>query len=105
MEPDRTTESAHLEECHLPTPAPSPAAVVETSAGDEPVKKLPLWEHLAISSFWFAVNLHWVALLMIILPSQSERLAPILGIPKADISGWTLAFGALIGAIVPPIVG
>ena len=84
--------------------APAAAGAAPDSPLDQE-RKLPIREHIAISAFWLAVNLHWGALLMIILPSQSERLAPIIGLPKADISGWTLAFGAVVGAIVPPIVG
>lgn len=68
-------------------------------------RKLTPAQHLAISAFWFANNLHWGALGMVILPSQGTRLAPYVGLREAMITGVTVATGAVVGAVVPPIVG
>lgn len=77
----------------------------EASVPRAPQRKLSVPQHLALSSFWFAVNLHWGALMLIIVPSQATRLAPALGMDKAAISGWTIGLGALVAAVVPPVVG
>jgi len=93
------------------TPITSPAAAPDLAFGTgngeaEPQQeKLPIRQHLALSSFWFAVNLHWGALGMIIVPSQATRLAPFAGMTEAEVSGWTIGMGALVGAVVPPIAG
>jgi MFS family permease len=83
--------------------AESPPVLPGEAPGPE--GKLSLVQHLAISSFWFANNLHWGALLMIVLPSEATRLAPTIGMAKAEISGLTVGLGAIVGAFVPPIVG
>lgn len=70
-----------------------------------PSGKLPLWRHFAISAFWLANNLHWGALGMIILPSQGTRMSQFVGMKEAEITGWTIGMGAIVGALVPPIVG
>lgn len=80
-----------------------PAEAPPTPAA--PGRKLGFWQHLAISVFWFAINLHWGAYLLLIIPSQAERMAPFLHMKKGDISGWTIGLGALVGALVPPIIG
>lgn len=79
----------------LPAAAPSPAAA----------DRLGFWRHFAISSFWFGNNLHWGALGMILLPSQGTRLAGPVGMLEAEITGWTIGLGAVVGAVVPPITG
>jgi len=68
-------------------------------------RKLSLKDHLAISSFWFAVNLHWGALGMLIVPNQATRMAPAVGLTEGEVTGWTIGMGAVVGALVPPIVG
>jgi len=76
-----------------------------TEAPQKPDKKLSLRHHLAISSFWFGNNLHWGALGMIIIPSQATRMSSGIGITEGEITGWTIGMGAIVGALVPPIVG
>jgi MFS family permease len=70
-----------------------------------PSRKLSKFQHFAISSFWFGNNLHWGALGLIIVPSQAARLAPIVGMTKGEITGWTIGMGALVGSLVPPLIG
>jgi MFS family permease len=70
-----------------------------------PGRKLSFAQHLAISIFWFATNLQWGAYLILIIPSQATRLAPLLHMTKGAVAGWTFGLGALVGALTPPIVG
>jgi MFS family permease len=80
----------------------APAALTEEPA---PAGKLSNLQHFAISSFWFGNNLHWGALGLILVPSQAARLAPIVGMTKGEITGWTIGMGALVGSLVPPLIG
>lgn len=70
-----------------------------------PLERLAPIQHAGIASFWLGNNLHWGALGMIILPSQAARLSGAIGLPEAQITGWTIGMGALVGAAVPPLVG
>lgn len=70
-----------------------------------PPRKLSRAQHLAISSFWFGNNLHWGALGMIIIPSQATRMSEAIRITEGEITGWTIGLGAIVGALVPPIIG
>jgi len=56
----------------------------------------------AISAFWFAVNLHWGALLLIIMPSQVARISPQ---SQAEDLSIILGIGALVALVLPPFVG
>jgi MFS family permease len=56
---------------------------------------------VAISAYWFGTNLHWGALLMIIIPLQIERIAPL---HKAQALGY-VGYTAIVAAFVPLIVG
>lgn len=105
-----------MSQAEIPVPGGGTTSVPgDLTAGSEPHPSLPpdqgpagklgLWHHFAISSFWFANNLHWGALAMIILPSQGTRLSPFVGMREAEITGWTIGLGAIVGALVPPIVG
>jgi MFS family permease len=92
---------------HLPgdTLAESESPAIPENSGAAPEGKLGAFRHFALSSFWFANNLHWGALGMIILPSQGTRLEPFIGMKEAEITGWTIGMGAIVGALVPPITG
>jgi MFS family permease len=59
-------------------------------------------DHFCVSAYWFAVNLLWGALLMIIIPSQIKQLAP--GRP-AETAGLLLGIGAIPAVVVPLVVG
>lgn len=58
--------------------------------------------HFSVSAYWFAVNLLWGALLMIIIPSQMKLLAPTR---PAETAGLLLGMGAIPALIVPLVVG
>lgn len=78
---------------------------VETRAAAESARKLSVWQHLALSSFWLGNNLHWSALAIVILQSQAIRMSGVVHVPDVKITGWTIGAGAIVGALVPPLVG
>lgn len=65
------------------------------------------WQHLGLSAFWFANQLHWGAMLTILIPSQAERLAEAAagGPTKAVLNGWVMGIGSVVAALTPPLVG
>jgi len=97
--PDKRTP--HLPGDLLAESEPLPAG----GESDGPGKKLSLWRHLALSSFWLGNNLHWGALTMVILQSQAIRMSGAVDVTEVKITGWTLGAGAIVGALVPPLVG
>lgn len=58
-------------------------------------------DQLALSSFWFGVNFHWGALLLIIIPSQIKRMAE----NPASAQGLLVGTGALFALVVPLVIG
>lgn len=65
-------------------------------------KRLSPWQHLAISSYWFATNFVWGALLTLMLPSEVEVMAPDT---KAKTLGLVTGLAAIIAVIVPLFAG
>ena len=59
-------------------------------------------QQFSISSFWFATNLLWGALLMIVIPSQMKQLAPT---HPAETQGLLLGIAAIPALVVPLLVG
>src|SRR5437868_5469257 len=59
-------------------------------------------QHLALSSFWFATNLHWGALLLIIVPTQCKQISPA---DSAGAIARVFGLGALVALIIPLIAG
>ncbi len=55
-----------------------------------------------LSAFWFAVNLHWGVLLIIVIPSEMRRIVPS---DPAAVQGLVLGLGAVPAVVVPLIVG
>jgi MFS family permease len=58
----------------LPVGAGAPDLLSADQHGEPTIPKRSLWGLIAISLFWLALNFHWTALLIIILPSQVEAL-------------------------------
>lgn len=59
--------------------------------------------HISVSAYWFATNLHWGALLVVIMPSQVRRaIAPGW---HAEALSIVLGVGAVVALVVPPLVG
>lgn len=56
-----------------------------------------------LSLYWFALNYHWGALLMIVIPAEVLRFVPEA--QKGAALGFVLALGALIAMVVQPVVG
>ena len=59
-------------------------------------------QQFTLSSYWFATNLLWGALLMIIIPSQMRQVAPAR---HAETLGLLLGLGAIPALVVPLLVG
>src|SRR5690242_2810916 len=59
--------------------------------------------HLALSSFWFGINFHWIPILPVLLPYQVSQLLP----RSEQGRGLALLFGlgAVFAAGLPPLVG
>lgn len=57
---------------------------------------------LEISLLWFAINLHWGALLTVLLPGQVAALRPQ---SQAQSLGFVLGLGAIVALVVTPIAG
>ena len=78
----------------------------ELSQGDKPAfagGKMTKRHHFALSSYWFATNLLWGALLMVVVPSQMiDTLAPR---NSAAVLGLLLGLGAVPALVVPLMVG
>lgn len=85
-------------------------AIVEQSGGEalspRPAIKLPRvsWAQiLAISIFWLALNFHWAALGIIILPSQVFKIAGDLH--KGAALAFVLIPGAFVSLFANPLFG
>ncbi len=68
----------------------------------QPASVMRAKDHFSISAFWFAMNLIWGALLMIIIPSQMKAIAPQR---PAEITGILLGIGAIPALVVPLLAG
>lgn len=59
-------------------------------------------DHFSISAFWFAMNLIWGSLLMIIIPSQMKAISPHR---PAETTGLLLGIGAIPALVIPLLAG
>jgi MFS family permease len=57
---------------------------------------------ISISAFWFATNVHWTALLLIVIPAQ---IAKIAGAHQATYLGLIGMIGSAMAIIIPLLVG
>src|SRR2546428_4455914 len=59
--------------------------------------------HLALASFWFGINFHWIPILPVLLPYQVSQLLP----RASQGRGLAVLFGlgAVFAALLPPLVG
>ena len=61
-----------------------------------------LGRHLALSSFWFGLNYHWIPILVILIPGRVAKLLPDQqGLGIGAITG----VGAIFAMVLPPLVG
>src|SRR5579859_3880575 len=65
--------------------------------------KLPWTQIMAISIFWFALNFHWAALGIIILPSQVFKL--VGDAHKGEALAYVLIPGAFVSLFANPLFG
>lgn len=68
----------------------------------QPERRLRVGEHFSLNAFWFASNLLWGAILMIIIPSQMKKISPT---HPAEMTGLLLGVGAIPAIIIPLLVG
>src|SRR5947209_7581859 len=85
-------------------------AIVEESGGESlpprlaiKLPRVPLTQILAISIFWLALNFHWAALGIIILPSQVFKLVGEL--QKGEALAFVLVPGAFVSLFANPLFG
>ena len=64
--------------------------------------RLSAYRQFLLSAFWFAINLLWGGLLMIIIPSQIKHISPLA---PAQTLGFILGVGAFPAVIIPLVVG
>lgn len=66
-------------------------------------QRMSTWQQASLSLYWFAINAHWTAILITLLPLQAELIG------GADFKGRTLgqilALGALVSMLVAPLFG
>lgn len=79
---------------------PSPAPQVAASAS---LARVSLGRQIAINIFWFANNVHWNALLSVVLPTAVATLLPFA---DKDLNlALVLAPGTLVAFVVNPLTG
>lgn len=71
-------------------------------ATGEPAGPKSAGELLGISAYWLATNLHWTALLVIVLPREVALLA---GSKQATALGGLMSIGAVVSLVVPLVFG
>jgi MFS family permease len=83
-------------------PLPPDDALGQAIAGARTLPKVTTRHQIYINIFWFANNVHWTALLFIVLPSQIEKL---LGPYKELNTLLVLSGGTFLAFIVNPLAG
>ncbi|MCB8932855.1 MAG: MFS transporter [Fimbriimonadaceae bacterium] len=68
----------------------------------EPARPKSVGELLSISAYWLATNVHWTALLVIVLPREVAKLS---GSNQATALGGLMSIGAAVSLVVPLIFG
>ncbi|MGZ3457280.1 MAG: MFS transporter [Archangium sp.] len=66
-------------------------------------RRLGTWEQLALTFFWFSSNVHWGAILTILV--QSQVLVMVGDASKGAGVGTAIAIGSITGILVPPLLG
>jgi len=75
--------------------------VAVTAAAPAPRRRLTTMEHVWMNLFWFAHNLHWAALMSIVIPSQVDKF---LGNKETNLS-LVVVWGTLVAVLVHPWAG
>ena len=74
----------------LLTPSPYDGSIVSSK------------QHIQISCLWLAINAHWGALLVILLPTEIAHIAPDF---RAEALGLFSGIGAIIALLAPLVIG
>lgn len=78
------------------------ATTVSTSPAVPP-RRLSLLDQFFVSCFWLAYNVHWGALIAIVLPSQ---IAAVVGDTNKEFyNGLIPPLGALVSLLITPVAG
>lgn len=68
-----------------------------------PARRFTTLDQLFVSCFWLAYNIHWGALISIVLPSQ---IAAIVGDAQKEFyNGIVPAIGAVVSLVITPVAG
>lgn len=79
------------------------ATTLELDTPAVPARRLTALDQFFVSCFWLAYNVHWGALLAIVLPSQ---IAAIVGDANKEFyNGLIPPLGALVSLLITPVAG
>jgi MFS family permease len=66
-------------------------------------RRLSTFEQILLSVYWFATNMHWAAILVILVPLQVLQL--VGDVHKGTGLGIVSSLGAIVALVFPPIIG
>ena len=73
-------------------------------SSSQPIRPhLSTLQQAALSFYWFADDVHWSAMLMVLQPTQVLEIAG--GAAKGGTFGTVVLFGAFISMIIVPLYG
>ena len=68
-----------------------------------PIRVVGFARNLALASFWFGLNFHWIPMLTVLVPFQAKGF---LGVAQQGFAvSFVTAVGAIPATVVPPLVG
>jgi len=79
------------------------ANVPAKAAAGSPTERFTLVDQFFVSCLWFAYNLQWGALLVVVLPSQIQAI--VGPVAKEQWLGILIPIGAFVSLVVTPISG
>lgn len=85
-----------------PDPVMTQAATIPAVESPYEGQRLSVGDHFKISSYWFATNFLWGAMLVIMLPEEMRKLFPEY---RVQALAYLFAFGAVVALVVPLIAG
>jgi len=73
-------------------------------SSSQPIRpRLSTLQQAALSFYWFADDVHWSTILIVLLPTQVLEIAG--GATKGETLGTVVLFGAFISMIMAPLYG
>lgn len=77
--------------------------VSQADTGSDPRKtKLGIRQQLVLSAYWFATNMHWGAMLLLLIPYQAKIIAPNDWVAAMSL---TFGLGSVVALVIPLIAG